>query len=188
MKHFKLIVASLLLVGFAATPATADYLPGEEQKKERVESIDDVVKYLESSHFVPSRLEFRQLTADAVGDLVKVVKSKKYALKLRARALQSLPLYSNDERAVQLVDEMMTKTSPRSKLFGPAVIAYAAVHGESVTEAIAPYAEHPEPDVRMAAVVALGRFCGQAGFEMVRNLIPDEPDPEIRARMEQLVN
>lgn len=180
------LVASATLV--TAAPAFADYLPGDEPKAERTDDLDMMVAFLSGDQFTPSRLEFRSLSVDPVRDLVKIVESSKYSIALRARALQSLPLYLSDERAITTVDTMMTSTNPGSALFGPALVAYAAVHGEAVTEAVAPYAEHPDPTVRLAAVVALGRFCGQAGYDTLKNLVAGEEDENVKARMQQLVN
>lgn len=189
MKVFKGIMIGLVAsTAFVSTPAFADYLPGDEPKAERADSLEMMVSFMSGEQFTPSRLEFRQLSDDPVRDLVKIVDSKKYPVALRARAIQSLPLYTNDERAVTAVDNAMTGTSPGNKLFGPALVAYAAMHGEAVTEAVAPYAEHPDAKVRLAAVVALGRFCGQAGYETLKNLVDGEENPAVKARMSQLVN
>lgn len=187
MKVFLMGVAASAAVA-TTTPAFADYLPGDEPKTERREDVKLLVDYLGSAHFTPSRIEFRALSADPVRDLVKVAESGKYATVVRARAVQSLGLYVDDERAVVAVDRLMTSVSPGSAMFGPTLVAYAAVHGEAVTEAVAPYAEHPNESVRLAAVIALGRFCGQAGYETLKNLLDSEEDPEIKARIEQLVN
>lgn len=189
MKVMKGILIGLVASAtFVSTPAFADYLPGDEPKAERADSLELMISFMSGDQFTPSRLEFRSLSDDPVRDLVKIVDSAKYPVMLRARALQSLPLYVTDERAVTAVDNAMTTTGPSNKLFGPALVAYAAVHGEAVTEAVAPYAEHPDATVRLAAVVALGRFCGQAGYETLKNLVEGEENPAVKARMQQLVN
>lgn len=188
-------VMKRILMGVAATaalstavPAFADYLPGDEPKVERTDDLQMMVAFMSGDQFTPSRLEFRQLSADPVRDLVKIAETAKYGAVLRARAIQSLPLYLDDERAKATVDGLMTSTKPGSALFGATLIAYAAMHGEAVTDAVAPYAEHPSADVRLAAVVALGQFCGQAGFDTLRNLVAGEEDADVKARMNQLVN
>lgn len=184
-----------IFIGLAATaafataaPAFADYLPGDEPKAERTDDLQMMVAFMSGEQFTPSRLEFRQLSVDPVRDLVKIAEGTKYGVVLRSRAIQSLPLYVTDERAVTSVDGLMTATRPGSTLFGATLIAYAAVHGEAVTEAVAPYAEHPKADVRLAAIVALGQFCGQAGYETLKNLVDGEEDANVKARMQQLVN
>lgn len=169
------------------TPVFADYLPGEDTQAERSDGLQSVVNYLSIEQFVPSRLEFRQLSADPVRDLVTVASQARYSEPMRARAVQTLALYVDDERAVAAIDELMTNVIPGQHMFGPTLVAYAAVHGEAVTEAIAPYAEHPRDDVRMASVVALGRYCGQAGADTLKNLVKSEEDEAVLARIKQYV-
>lgn len=186
----KTILATLTVFAMFATvnPIYADYLPGQKSQAEQVGHYEMVMNYLSIEQFTPSRLEFRKLSPDPVADLVKVSERTTYPVALRARAIQSLALYKNDERAVELVDDLMTRVGPGQKLFGPTLVAYAAVHGEAVTEAVAPFAEHPQKDVRLAAVVALGRFCGQSGYDMLKNLVHDEQDEGVRARIKQYVD
>ena len=172
---------------FVATPAFADYLPGDKSAEQQVPGFDMLVEYLSIEQFVPSRLEFRKLTADPVKDLVKIAKGQ-YKIALRVRAMQSLALYSDDQRAVETVDRLMTRVQPGSKLFGPTLVTWAAIHGETVVSAIAPYATHKSDDVRMAAVVALGRFCGQAGFEKLLELQQTEENEVVLGRINEMVN
>lgn len=184
----RILVGLALSASFVSAPAFADYLPGDEPRAERVDSMALMVAFMSGDQFAPSRLEFRQLSADPVRELVKIAESSQYPVMLRARAVQSLPLYAGDERVSQAVDGLMTSTRPGHTLFGPTLVAYAAVYGEAVTEAVAPYAEHPDSSVRLAAVVALGRFCGQAGYETLKNLLEREDNPAVKARIGQLVN
>ncbi len=180
------LVTSATLV--TAAPAFGDYLPGDEPKAERRDDMQMMLSFMSGDQFTPSRLEFRQLSVDPVRDLVKIAQTAKYGVGLRARAIQSLPLYVTDERAVSTIDGLMTGAKPGHALFGPTLIAYAAMHGEAVTEAVAPYAEHPSTSVRLAAIVALGQFCGQAGYETLKNLVDGEEDVAVKARIQQLVN
>jgi hypothetical protein len=186
----KTILAALTVFAMFATvnPIYADYLPGQTSKAEEVGHLQMVIDYLSIEQFTPSRLEFRKLSPDPVADLIQVSDKTAYPVALRARAVQSLALYKNDERAVEMIDGLMTRVRPGQKLFGPTLVAYAGVHGEAVTEAVAPYAEHPRKDVRMAAVVALGRFCGQSGYDMLKNLVQDENDEVVLARIKQYVD
>lgn len=178
------LAASIL---FTATPAFADYLPGDKPASQQVPGFDMIVEYLSIEQFVPSRLEFRKLSADPVADLVKITKGQ-YKVALRVRAMQSLALYGDDQRAVETVDELMTRVRPGNKLFGPTLVTWAAIHGETVVAAVAPYADHDREDVRMAAVVALGRFCGQAGFEKLLELQQTEEDEVVLNRINEMVN
>lgn len=172
---------------FVSMPASADYIPETAPAQAEQRGVDMLVEYLSIEQFTPSRLEFRKLSNDPAADLITVAQRRSYSASLRARAIQSLPLYRNDERAADAIDSLMTSFIPGQTLFGPTLVSYAAMHGEAVTEAIAPYAEHPDADVRMAAVIALGRFCGQAGYDMLTHLMHDEEHTDVLARIRQYV-
>ena len=188
MKFPKILMGALAASFlFVSTPASADYIPETTPAQADERGVDLMVEYLSIEQFTPSRLEFRKLSSDPAADLITVAQRRSYPVSLRARAIQSLPLYKADERAADAIDSLMTSFQPGQKLFGPTLVSYASMHGESVTEAISPYAEHPNPEVRMAAVIALGRFCGQAGYDMLTNLVHDEEDSDVLARIRKYV-
>lgn len=187
LKGFLIGLVATATLSVAQPAAFADALT-DDVTAARAADADRVLAYLTSPQFVPSRIEFRSISADPVSDLIQIATSRRHSLDLRIRAIESLPLYTGDERARETVDSLLANTSPNNKMFGPTLVAYAAFHGEAVTEAVAPFAEHPDPSIRLAAVVALGRFCGQLGFEMLKNLSDKEEDPFVKARIDQLVN
>lgn len=186
MKTIKVLTLAIALVLGMASTASADYLPSNKTQADQVDSLDLMVQYLERDAFVPSRLEFRQISADPVADLVDIATGHN-PTKVRNRAVQALALYRNDDRAVQTVESMLDKMHPGQKLFPALIVAYGQIAGEQSVEKIAPYATNRRREVRMAAVVALGRFGGTAGYEVLAGIADAEQHPAIRARIENYI-
>ncbi len=186
MKMLKaLIIALALTFGFAST-ASADYLPGGKTQADEVDSLDMMLQFLGQDAFVPSRLEFRQFSPDPVADLVEVATGH-HNMRVRNRAIQSLALYRTDARAVHTVAHMLAHMHPGQKLFPAVIVAYAEITGEQGVAKIKQYATNRHRDVRMATVVALGRFGGTAGFQVLRSLADAEQYPAIRQRIESYI-
>lgn len=184
MNNFKKILTALVVIAtiFSAAPASADYLPEGETREEVVDSLELMEAFLSTEQFVPSRLEFREMSADPVSELV-TLSSSRYHTVIRARAVQSLSLYVNDERAVSRIDAMFDSGRPGQRIFPAIVVAYGQVHGEEVVDEMLELAQHRRDDVRVAAVIALGRFCGQKGFDALPGLAETEENDQILARI-----
>ena len=181
-----LLAAGAIWMGMcgAASPAVADYLPEDTTRQEQVESVELVGAYLASDGFVLSRLELRKLSADVVADLVEVAQAKRFGTQARSRALQSLALYAQeDERASQTLDEAIERFKPGHPLCPTAIIAYSQARGEDSTSRLDALARHERAEVRMAAVVGLGRFGGQTGYEALMSLAQTEEHEQVRARI-----
>lgn len=183
MKIFRVILIALAFVVGTAGFASAEYLPSNRTQADQVDSLALMVEYLGEKSYIPSRLELRKISPDVVADLVTIAEGR-YAKKLRNRAIQSLALYRSDQRAIETIDSLMSKLGPGHSLFPGLVVAYAHVYGEDSFATIEAFATHPRRDVRMAAVVALGRFGGQAGYEKLKAIAADEEHPAIRERIE----
>ena len=175
----KLIV--MVLLTFFSVPAFGESLPQKQDE------FDMVLQYLSSDQFTPNRLEFEDMTSDAVQKLVKVAKTSRYPVALRARAIQTLALYRGDSRATDLITKLMKSTRSSSKLFPAVLVAYAEIHGETVAEEVSSYTIHGRNDVRMAAVIALGRYCGQAGLEHLRLIESKEENEIVRSRIRSYI-
>ncbi len=172
---------------FGAVNASAEYLPEDRASEQQASGFEMVLEYLKTRQLVPNRLEFRKLSADPVADLTKIA-SGRYEASVRVRAIESLALYTNDDRAIDTIDDLVARVGTKSKLFGPALVTWVAMHGESVVDAVMPYATHRDANVRMAAVVALGRYGGQAGFDRLKELKSVENDEVVRDRIAQIVD
>jgi hypothetical protein len=88
-----------------------------------------------------------------------------------------LALYPN---AVEQVEDMLLSMRPNRPLFEEVLLAYAQLSGEEGVETVDVYTAHRIQNVRMAAVMALGRFGGQTGYEKLLGLAGSEKSPEIQ--------
>lgn len=190
MKMMKKMMVAAMVVGMSAgvtSTAWADYLPEETTQQEQVDSLELVGAYLASEGFILSRLELRKLSPDVVADLAAVLDTKRFGKQARSRALQALALYRDDDRARDAVRDALDRFKPGHALCPTAIIAFGEVFGEDAVERISALGEHRRADVRMAAVVALGRFGGQEGYERLVELSEVEPHEGVRARIEAYV-
>ncbi len=170
-----------LLILLISTPAFADYLPEEGNPESSVPTAERVKAFLESERYVLSRLELRELTEDVVVDLVAIAADRSVRAQTRARAIQGLGLYGDDDRAVKAVAELYSKARPGQKLFEVLLVTHVQVGGSSATESVIHFLDHDKPSVRRSVVVALGRFGGQMAFELLKARKATETDPELRA-------
>ena len=165
------------LVFTVASPVGADYLPEDQNAEETLSGYERMKHYLESDNFVLSRLELRKHSGNPVVDLGEIAESKKNSKRLRRRAIRSLALYPN---AVEQVEDMLLSMRPNRPLFEEVLLAYAQLSGEEGVETVDVYTAHRIQNVRMAAVMALGRFGGQTGYEKLLGLAGSEKSPEIQ--------
>ena len=143
-----------------------------------------VLAFLTSDRFTPDRFEFEARSDDAVADLIAIIDSRYANVRIRSRAVQSLALWAEDARAAAVIDELFASTRPHQKLFPAIVVSYAARHKESAVEDLAKYAESPHAGVRLALVVALGRYGGESGYEVLGLMAQIESDPRVLERLE----
>ena len=165
-----------------STTAFAEYLPSNESQERQVDSVELMAEFMKSDAFVPSRLELRKISGDVVADLIELVDSRR-SNKVRGRAIQSLALYMQDDRAVQALETVVKTLKPGHDLFPAAIVSYGQIQGEQSVELISTYIDHRRDEVRMAAIVALGRYGGQSGMEVLSEVAETEEDPVLRNRI-----
>ncbi len=188
INKFALVFAALIIsTVLVEKHAHADYLPEEKTAAEAVDGFDLMLEYMKEKTFTPSRIEFSKMSADPVADLIKIATKSRYSAALRGRAIQSLALYQSDDRAEATIDKLYKTTRPGKKLFPAIVVAYAQFHMDDVAEEIAELAQHRRKDVRLAAIIALGRFGGQAGYDALLQLAETEKDSQLKARIQDYV-
>ena len=178
VKTMKKIVMIVALVSAISAPVFGESVP-----QKQADEFSKVVEYLASEQFTPNRLEFDSMTSDAVQKLIQVAKTSRYPVALRARAVQTLALYRNDKRAGDLISALMKSVRPNNKLFPAVLVSYAEVHGEAVADEVANYTLNSRVEIRLAAVIALGRYCGQAGMEQLRSIETKEQNDTVLSRI-----
>ena len=185
MKYITVLTALIASMLFVSN-AHADYLPAEERAEQQVDSYELVVDFLKSEQFTPSRLDLRRLSADPVSELVKVANGR-LSVVVRGRAVQSLALYTNDLRAVEAIDTLKETTKISDKLMPSIIVAWSQIHGEAVATELVELAQNRRAEIRIAAIVGLARFGGQAGYDSLNKLVALETNPEIRERIESYI-
>jgi HEAT repeat protein len=190
MKALNLIIATIVAVlgaTFVSAPAFADFLPSEASRHEQVDSLDRVITYLTSDQYIASRLELRKYSADVVSDLISIATAANQSDNLRARAIECLSLYGQDGRVALALSGLLDSLRSNHRLYPDVIIAFATVSGEDSVERLEQLANHPSSQVRMASVIALGLFGGQAGYDLLHELAITEQDENVQARIRRYV-
>ena len=184
MKRWTLHIITLVIMTLGTfSTAQADYLPRGTQRQDAVSSAELVRAYLRSESFMASRLELRKHSPDVVADLVDLVDDRQLDLDTRARAIKSLSLYQGDERARTKMEGLFERTSQRHRLYPQIIVSYMEQRGEDVAEDVAPLLRSRHKPVRLAAVIALGRFGGQHGYEQLLEAERHEQDTQVLERI-----
>ena len=155
---------------------------------EREVSLEMVGNYLASDNFVLSRLELRKYSADVVADLIEISETKRFGKQAQSNALQALALYAHeDDRARDSLRDALSRFKPGHALCPTAIIAFGEAFGEDAVTSLEGMATHKRADVRMAVVVALGRFGGQAGLEKLIEMSANEEHEAVKSRIESYI-
>lgn len=190
MKIINLITAAAIAffsVAFVSSAAFADFLPGETTQSEQVDSFDRVVSFLLSDRYVASRLELRKLSTDIVADLIEVATSSNQSNELRARSIECLALYGPDARVQATLTGLLDSLRTNHRLYPDVIMAFAISTGEEGVSRLEELANYSQSQIRLAAVIALGRFGGQAGYELLHELAISEQDDAVQNRIQSYV-
>jgi hypothetical protein len=186
MRKLATITVALITL-LAAVPALGEYLPEGNTQRDVVSEQDMLTQFLAGEGYVASRLEIRRYSPDPVDDLAEVATTSSNSTLLRSRAVECLALYRTDERVGETLEQMLETVSTRDELFSPVLLSYAQVRAEAAAEVVGEYLDADDSDVRMTAVVALGRFGGYAGFELLQERAEQEEDEQVRERIGRYV-
>jgi DNA polymerase/3'-5' exonuclease PolX len=180
------ILVAIITVAFAA-PGFAEYLPSNTEQRDVVPSRDLLVEFLGGQGYVPSRLELRKVSNTVVEDLASVAEDGSLNATIRERAIDCMALYRSDATAHKTVRNLLDNVSENSPLFDNALMSLAQLGGEKSVPTLAEFAVSDSESVRTAVVVALGRFGGQAGFELLKKRAKLEQDENVQAHIARYV-
>jgi len=182
MKKLSLKLISLLVTTCCmVSVAHADYTP-EQPGVEEVMGVDSLGEYIGSDDFIASRLELRMYSGDVVGDLIEIIDDRSWGVSVRAKAIKCLALYT-DAEAVEKMGELFSSMNKRSKLYPQVVVSFMEQRGEDVAGQVTPLLKNKKVNVRAAAVIALGRYGGNTGYEGLLEAKQTEQDTQVLERI-----
>lgn len=187
MKNVISILVAVATVAFAA-PGFAEYLPGNTEQRDVVPSQDLLVEFLGGQGYMPSRLELRKVSNEVVEDLSAVARDGSMPTTIRERAIDCLALYRSDAAAQETVNAMLANHPQNSALFDNVLMSAAQMGGEDAVSKLQAFADSDNKAVRATVVVALGRFGGQSGFDLLKKRAELEQDEQVQMYISRYVN
>jgi HEAT repeat protein len=149
----------------------------------------DVEARLQKANYNPSAAELAELGPGAGGLLIQIAEDRAAAGPLRLRAMSALA-YVRTPAAHDFLETFLIKMRPSSDPTDQALLRKAAVAlgwqaGPRTVEVLAALLDHPSPDVRLDAVVALGLTRSQGAGKPLRARMAQETDANVRAQIDR---
>lgn len=187
MKNIISILVAIVAVALAA-PGFAEYLPGQTEQRDVVPSQDLLVEFLSGEGYVQSRLELRKVSNDVVSDLATIADDAAMPTTVRERAIDCLALYRSNADARKTISGMLENYPQNSPLFDNVLMSAAQIGGERAVSQLREFADAKNKAIRATVVVALGRFGGQSGFELLKKRAEVEQDEQVQSYISRYVN
>jgi len=130
-----------------------------------------------------------ELGAGAGPLLAQIADDKAVASPIRLRAMAALA-YVRTPRAHDFLEDYVVRMRPSSDPVDRALLRKAAIalgwqSGPRTVEVLAALLDHPDAEVRLDAVVALGLTRTQRAEKPLRARLAIEPDPAVRAQIDR---
>jgi len=178
-----LAAAAVLVLAFAA-PAQAETFSGETPAAS-ADSLKQLTAFLDSTSFVASRLELRDIDTDPVPELITIATAPRTRAQVRERAIQCLSMF-RDARVREAFKGMLDHNKG-DKTFGLIALSYLEAFGEDAVDDLKPFLEHKKPEVRAVVAKGFGMFGGQKGYDLLREHNRVESDARVLEAMRPFV-
>jgi hypothetical protein len=148
----------------------------------------DVEARLEKAPRGLSATEVADLGAGAGALLVQIADDRAAAATTRARAMEALT-YVRTPATRDFLENFLIRKRPSSDAIDHVLLRKAAIAlgwqaGPRSVDAVAALLDHPDPEVRLDAVVALGLTRARTAEKPLRARLATEPDANVRAQIE----
>lgn len=170
----KLTLVSFFLILLTAIPAFAEKSGSFKQ-------------YLSQARFSPDRQDLEHLFPDSVEKALSIIDSKQN-VGIRSRALQVLVLFPKHKKTNIFLRQMFEKNQNDTKFLPSIIIALGEVEGEAAVLDISPFLKSSDAGVRMAAIIALGRYGGQSGGDVLAEYVDAEKSAKHLVRIRVYLN
>jgi hypothetical protein len=148
----------------------------------------EVEAKLQKAPHALSSAEVAELGPSAGGILVQVADDKGAPTPLRLRAMEAL-VYVRTPATRDFLENFVIRKRPSSEAADRALLRKAAMAlgwqaGPRSVDAVAALLDHPDPDVRLDAVVALGLTRARSAEKPLRDRLAVEPDAAVKTQIE----
>lgn len=135
-----------------------------------------------------SATEIADLGAGAGALLAQIADDRAVATSTRARAMEALT-YVRTPATRDFLESFLIRKRPSSDAVDHVLLRKAAMAlgwqaGPRSVDAVAALLDHPDPEVRLDAVVALGLTRARSAEKPLRDRLAAEPDATVRAQIE----
>ncbi len=142
--------------------------------------------YLTTSDFYPDRDFIVSSFSEPVENALAIFKTSQ-DLKVKVRILNVLVLFPKHKKTNAFLRHLL-KNNQRANLLPSVIIAIGEVEGEASVSKISPFLKSEDDDVRMAAIIALGRYGGQEGGDLLAEYKELEHNPKHLVRIRVYLN
>lgn len=181
---FSFIAAATVVVMAFAAPVHAEMFPGETPPPS-ADSLQKLTAFLDSTGFVASRLELKDIDSDPVPELIALATAPRTKPQVRDRAIKCLSMF-RDARVQEAFQELLARNKGDKNL-GLIALSYLEAFGEDAVPDLEPLLTHKKPEVRAVVAKGFGLFGGQKGYDLLREHKSAETDATVLQAMSPFV-
>ena len=167
-----------------AMPASAEMYGGQGEKA-NADTLAKIEAFLDSSQFIASRQELKELDADPVPELISLAEGRKTSSLVKDRAIKCLSLF-RDARVQKSFSKLLKQSRGKGD-FKIIAMSYLEAFGEEAVDDLTPYLTSKKPEVRAAVARGFGMFGGQKGYDLLRDHTRTETDAKVLQAMRPFV-
>jgi len=164
MRRF-LIMIALAAVALVATPAFAQDshdAPAPAEATPQAQK-DQIILLLSGYHYFPTRDKLAAESPNAPQILIGIAEEASNLPSLRIQAIRALGLFADDAVAATWFEARLAEGRLPEDLLRHTLTASLRGFGERALPWVEPYLGHPDPQVRMSAIHAIGSLAGENG-------------------------
>lgn len=168
MKTLLTVLMTACMMFGAVSAASAADINTRSVDHETVMTMGKALKL--SNGVVPTPAELAVVCDDPALALMAVVDNNKIRDGIRRFALQALTQFDEDERVFSYFENRLNSVNDKDtwKLM---LLTFAQTFGERAVDSLAPLLTSSRNEKQLVAIEALGMFGGQAGYDLLKELL-----------------
>lgn len=189
MKFWIIVALLTLILSPAAIAQEQDTpkrptLPSTETPDAKADDYEAILAWLSHYHEVPGRAQLEAVSPRARQILFDIAQDEDAFLMHRHRALYALGTWADQEVYAYLTN-LLVNESTEDGLRHHLLPILAQNFGEKALDALAPFLQHDDPQIRISAAGAIAHIPGDAPKATLRSAMKDETHPMVQGQLER---